>query len=95
MDKSKFSKPPMMTNTEIEKKIESFVNLDDISENKNNLISRVKLKKEKKKSIYLRAPESLWEDIQEIMAHTGLTMNAICLELIRPEVKRKLKDLKD
>ena len=95
MDKSKFSKPPMITNTEIEKKIESFVNLDDISENKNNLISRVKLKKEKKKSIYLRAPESLWEDIQEIMAHTGLTMNAICLELIRPEVKRKLKDLKD
>ena len=95
MDKSKFSKPPMITNTEIEKKIESFVNLDDISENKNNLISRVKLKKEKKKSIYLRAPESLWEDIQEIMAHTGLTMNAICLELIRPEVKRKLKDLRD
>ena len=95
MSKSKFSKPPMMTNTEIEKKIESFVNLDDISENKNNLISRVKLKKEKKKSIYLRAPESLWEDIQEIMMHTGLTMNAICLELIRPEVKRKLKDLKD
>jgi len=95
MDKSKFSKPPMITNTEIEKKIESFVNLDDISENKNNLISRVKLKKEKKKSIYLRAPESLWEDIQEIMMHTGLTMNAICLELIRPEVKRKLKDLKD
>ena len=95
MSQSKFSKPPMMTNTEIEKKIESFVNLDDISENKNNLISRVKLKKEKKKSIYLRAPESLWEDIQEIMAHTGLTMNAICLELIRPEVKRKLKDLRD
>jgi len=99
MNQSKFSKPPMMTkkDKEIEKKLESFINLGNISssslEDKNNL--PIKLKKEKVKPLYLRAPESLWEDIHEIMARTGLSMNAICLELIRPEVKRKLKELKD
>ena len=29
------------------------------------------------------------------MARTGLSMNAICLELLRPEIKRKLKELKE
>lgn len=52
-------------------------------------------KKEKVKPVYLRAPESLWKDIHEIMARTGLSMNAICLELLRPEIKRKLKELKE
>ena len=50
---------------------------------------------EKTKPLYLRAPESLWEDIHDIMALTGLSMNAICLELLRPAIKRKLKELKE
>jgi len=98
MSQSKFSKPPMMTNTdeEIQKKLESFINLGNISSSSEEINhSPIKLKKQKVKPLYLRAPESLWDDIHEIMARTGLSMNAICLELIRPEVKRKLKELKD
>ncbi len=90
---SKFSRPPM-TNEEREKKVEAFINLSDSRIDKK--VAHVeKLKKEKVKPIYLRAPESLWEDIHEIMAITSLSMNAICLELLRPEIKRKLKELKE
>jgi hypothetical protein len=90
----KFSKPPIMTDEEREKKAEAFINLsDDRIDKKQNLLE--KPKKEKTKPLYLRAPKSLWEDIHDIMALTGLSMNAICLELLRPEVKRKLKELKE
>ena len=93
MSKPKFSKPPL-TDAEREKKLEAFINLSD------NLISKketppAKPKKEQTKPVYLRAPESLWDDIHEIMARTGLSMNAICLELLRPEIKRKLKELRE
>ena len=92
MSKHSFSKPPEI-DTEREKKLEAFINLSDtINEKKEQKNER--FKKEKTKALYLRAPESLWEDIHEIMARTGLSMNAICLELLRPEVKRKLKELK-
>ena len=88
MSNSKFSKPPM-TAEERERKAEAFINLSG-KETKERAIQ-----KEKIKPIYLRAPRSLWEDIHEIMAITGLSMNAICLELLRPEIKKKLKTLKD
>lgn len=92
MSKPKFSKPPM-TDEEREKKAEAFINLSDGPASKKEIA--VKPKKEKVKPVYLRAPESLWEDIHEIMARTGLSMNAICLELLRPEIKRKLKELRE
>ena len=93
MSKLKFSKPPI-TDEEREKKAEAFINLFDEQLNKKE--SHIdKLKKEKTKPIYLRAPGSLWEDIHEIMVRTGLSMNAICLELLRPEIKRKLKELRE
>ena len=92
MSKHKFSKPPL--DTDREKRVEAFINLsDDRIDKKENQPARPK--KEKTKPLYLRAPESLWEDVHEIMALTGLSMNAICLELLRPEVKRKLKELKE
>jgi hypothetical protein len=43
--------------------------------------------------VYIRVPQSLWDDIHEVMAKTGLTMNAICLEALRPAVKNRLKKL--
>lgn len=83
-----------MADEEMERKAEAFINLSDNRiDKKPNRPERPK--KEKTKPLYLRAPESLWEDIHDIMALTGLSMNAICLELLRPEVKRKLKELKD
>ena len=83
-----------MTDVEREKKVEAFINLSDIPLSQKEA-SPDRLKKERTKPVYLRAPESLWEDIHEIMARTGLSMNAICLELLRPEIKRKLKQLKE
>lgn len=93
MNKSKFTKPPL-TDTEREKKLEAFINLSDTHGGKKEVLSE-RPKKEKIKPVYLRAPESLWQDIHEIMARTGLSMNAICLELLRPEIKRKLKELRE
>lgn len=92
MSNSKFSKPPL-TDADREKKLEAFINLSDAPTNKPTTTPE-KPKKEKSKPLYLRAPESLWEDIHEIMARTGLSMNAICLDLLRPEIKRKLKELR-
>ena len=83
-----------MTDDERERKAEAFINLSDAPTSKKEVLTD-KLKKEKSKPVYLRAPESLWENIHEIMARTGLSMNAICLELLRPEIKRKLKELKE
>ena len=83
-----------MTEEERERKAEAFINLSDEPASKKE-VHADKPKKEKVKPLYLRAPESLWEDIHEIMARTGLSMNAICLELLRPEIKRKLKELKE
>ena len=93
MSNSKFTKPPL-TDAEREKKLEAFINLSDTPTGKKEATFE-KPKKEKTKPVYLRAPESLWEDIHEIMARTGLSMNAICLELLRPEIKRKLKELRE
>lgn len=93
MNKPKFSKPPM-NNEEREKKLEAFINLSEVVPSKKEA-SIDRPKKEKTKPLYLRAPESLWEDIHEVMARTGLTMNAVCLELLRPEIKRKLKELRE
>lgn len=93
MSKSKFSKPPL-TDQEREKKLEAFINLSDAPTREKQALPE-KLQKEKTKPVYLRAPESLWDDIHEIMARTGLSMNAICLDLLRPEIKRKLKELRE
>lgn len=92
-NKTKFSKPPM-PDDEHEKKLEAFISLSDEKIDKKKA-EIVKPKKESVKPVYLRAPESLWEDIHEIMAITNLSMNAICLDLLRPQIKRKLKELKE
>ena len=94
MNKAKFSKPPL-TDEEKEKKLEAFINLLEGPTKHKEEQKKTRPKKEKVRPLYLRVPESLWEDIHEIMARTGLSMNAICLELLRPEVRQKLKNLKE
>lgn len=51
--------------------------------------------KEPLKTLYLRIPKSFWEDIQTIANLTGLSMNAVCLDLLRPSIKTKLKQLQE
>lgn len=45
--------------------------------------------------LYIRAPESYHKDLEEISKITGVTINAICLELLRPAIKARLKELKE
>lgn len=88
---NKFSRPPL-TQREKDKKTKEFLTfIDKVSDNNVNNF----LKKEPTKILYLRVPESYWKDIKEIMNLTGLSMNAVCLELLRPAIKRKIREIKN
>jgi hypothetical protein len=90
-----FTKPPL-TPEEKEKKANEFIELSDLHViSEKNTDKTIPQQKESIKTLYLRAPQSYWDDIQEIMALTGLSMNAVCLELLRPAIKRKLKEIKE
>ncbi len=54
-----------------------------------------KVEKEDTKNFAFRLPSSLYDDLREVSALTGISINSICLEIIRPLVKKKLKDLKE
>ena len=96
MTESKFKKAPLST-VEKEKKAEEFMGFLE-SEKKDSVkiqpIER-RLEKEGMKSFPLRIPLTLFDDLREIAALTGISINAICLELLRPCVKKKLKELKE
>lgn len=101
MNKSKFRKPPL-SKEEKEKKAEDFLNFsmgEQLRENsvKENTVQKKHrvLKKEPVKALALRFPMSLAEDICEISAITGLSMNAVCVELLRKVAKEKLIELKE
>ncbi|HRH92433.1 MAG TPA: hypothetical protein PLW01_11025 [Agitococcus sp.] len=51
--------------------------------------------KQKAKPLYLRVPESFLNNIKEICNITGLSQNAICLDILRPAIKKRLQELKD
>lgn len=98
MSNSKFLKPPLSP-LEKEKKAEDFLNFVTTKDGKSQVVEEKEkiriLKKEAVKALALRFPKSLAEDITEISAMTGLSMNAVCVELLRPAVKHKLKELKE
>lgn len=95
---SKFIKPPL-SRIEKEKKAEDFLNFTsekDMPQKElevKNTNERV-LKKEEVKAWLVRFPLSMAEDITEISALTGISRNAVCLELLRSAVREKLKELK-
>jgi len=88
---NKFSKPPL-TQKEKEKKAKEFLTYTEFLDNKRDHLKR---EKESTKILYLRAPESYWRDLREITILTGLSMNAVCLELLRPVIKKKLREIKN
>lgn len=103
MTKNKFSKPPVMTDTEREKKVEEFVSASYFNKDVKTIeketeisqkASQRKTKKDDVKPLYLRLPEPLLLDLKEISAITGLSINGICIEFLRIAVKEKIKDLK-
>ena len=101
MNKSRFRKPPL-SDLEKEKKAEEFLNFSSGKDGR-GLSSMEKipqkkqriLKKEPIKALALRFPMSLADDICEISAITGLSMNAVCVELLRKVAKNKLAELKE
>lgn len=93
--KNKFTKPPLSLEEKEKKAIEFITGSEKAAKESHKLESVEENKKEPLKSLFLRAPKSYWDDIQEIMSITGLSMNAVCLELLRPALKRKLKELKE
>jgi hypothetical protein len=81
-------------------KAEEFLNFSTSQDTKTELTYQPSqnlrvLKKEPVKPLALRFPKTLADDIAEISAITGLSMNAICVELLRPAAKLKLKELKE
>lgn len=46
------------------------------------------------KSMLIRAPETYFKDLKKIAALTGLSVNAVCLELLRIGIKQRLRELK-
>jgi len=87
MTNNKFTKTPI--SKEKERKAEAFLNFEEKPTEAKSAIP----KKEPTKNLYLRVPNSYWENIQKIMSLTGLSMNSTCLELLRPAIKDKLKEL--
>ena len=95
---NKFIKPPLSTRDK-EKKAESFLSFSserDIQEIPQEIKSQNErvLKKENVKAFLLRFPLSMAQDIIEISALTGISRNAVCIELLRSSVREKLKELK-
>lgn len=95
MSDNKFKKIPL-SQTEKEKKAEEFIGFLDkkIIEEKARPLERV-WEKEGVKSFPFRIPLSLYDDLREMSALSGISINSICLELLRPNIKRKLKELKE
>lgn len=100
MNNSKFLKAPL-SHIERERKAEEFLNFSSRNDVKEVGIKDEKqdqlrvFKKEAIKALALRFPISLAEDISEISALTSLSVNSICIELLRPAAKQKLKELKN
>jgi predicted HicB family RNase H-like nuclease len=94
MKHAKFSVPPVLTQEDKEKKAEAFLNLNnDVMKNKQ--VKENEAEKEPIKTMLLRLPHSLWEDIRAVHNKTSISMNAICLEIIRPGIKKKLRELNE
>lgn len=98
MKSNKFKKPPLSA-IEKEKKADEFLNFMSTREVTAAPVEAKKIqrvfKKEKVKALALRFPKSLAEDVTEISALTGLSVNAVCVELLRPVVKIKLREIKE
>lgn len=96
---NRFTKPPL-SKIEKEKKAEDFLNFSNEKESeqlgsRKKVVTERVMTKEPTKRITMRLPVSLADDITEISALTGISINSVSLELLRGSAKQKLKELKD
>lgn len=92
MKSTNFSKFPMSSD-EKKRKEDEFINASD-KKNK-SIIKRRNMKERKEKQLCLRVPESLWKGLQEIITNRSLSMNAICIEMLESQIRKKLKEIND
>ena len=92
MTQNKFSRPTISA-AEKEKKAVEFLGFMDKGGNE-----KTKERTTEKEITHLfsfRIPISLFDDMKEISALSGISLNAVCLEAIRLCIKKKLKELKE
>lgn len=87
MNKS-FSKIPI-SKKEQDDKANKFLNFDE------NTSAPSKVQKEATCALLVRMPISFKQDLYQISTLTGLSLNAICLDLLRPAIRKKLKDINE
>ncbi len=92
MNKNSFSKPPL-TPEEKAKRADAFINQEDTLQTLEQ--EEGGIKKIPTKQILLRLPQTYIDDMGKIAALTGLSRNAICLELLRPAIRKKLKEIQE
>jgi hypothetical protein len=84
--KSRFSQPPKpLTEEQKEKLANKIMDAAEPKEEQHNL--------SKNRPITIRIPDKQHRDIEKIHQLTGLTKNAICIELLRVAINLKLKEL--
>lgn len=93
-NKQTFKKNPLSPEEKLAKE-KAFLSFDKVSNSSEPEEKKRKAEKEPVKSIFIRAPESYKNDLEEIVNITGISMNAVCLELLRPAIKKKLRELKE
>ena len=88
--KKGFIKPPLSQKEreKLEKKFLEGAGQDVQEENEEELLEEIKTK-----TIIIRAPISYHKNLLKIRQVTGMTINGICLELLWPAIKQKLKEL--
>ncbi len=96
-NKDKFSPPPTLPNAndknkltpeEKERRARMILEnagkpIEELTENEGRPLKKVQM--------VCRVPEPYYKDIQTIMDLTGLTMNAVILQILLPGIKEKLK----
>lgn len=88
--KKGFTKPPLSQKEKekLEKKFMEGANPDAQEEHEEEPLEEIKTK-----TIIIRAPVSYHQNLLKIRKVTGMTINGVCLELLWPAIKQKLKDL--
>lgn len=88
--KKGFTKPPLSQKEreKLEKKFLEGAAYPDAQEEQEEQPEEIKTK-----TIIIRAPSSYHKNLLKIRKVTGMTINGICLELLWPAIKQKLKDL--
>lgn len=82
---NKFSKAPLSPKDK-ERKAEEFIGFLDAPKEQ---------PRKEMKPFLLQMPITLFNDLKEISVLTGTSINAICREMLRTNVRKKLQEIKD